>query len=262
MLVINAYHHNKYVNHSFNTLMKNLLTCLSISLLLFSCKKEDAGTPSTIAMAEYYPQVIGKYITYRLDSTVFVNLNTIKEVRTYVVKDIVDATFKDNLGQDVYRIRRMMQDKNDPTVWFDNATFLVTQTARTTEFTENNLRFIKLINPVKEFTAWQGNSYIDSRDDFLSFFEGWEYFYEEVGQPFTINGKTFDETVTVNQVDDVDGDPNNKNARYEIRYSKEVYAKGLGLVYKEFLHELWQKAPINAFEPNSYGVKLTILDHN
>jgi hypothetical protein len=66
----------------------------------------------------------------------------------------------------------------------------------------------------------------------------------------------------VNQVDDVDGDPTNTNTRYEIRYSKEVYAKGLGLVYKEFLHELWQKAPINAFESNSYGVKLTILDHN
>lgn len=242
--------------------MKNLLTSLLMAMVLFSCKKDNEGTPANITMAEYYPQVIGKYITYKLDSTVYVNLNTIKEVHSYVVKDLVDATFKDALGQDVYRIRRTIQDKNDPTVWNDNATFLVTQTARSSDFTENNLRFIKLVNPVKEFTAWQGNAYIDVRDDFLSFFEGWEYFYEEVGQPFTINGKNFEETLTVNQIDDVDGDPNNKGARFEIRYGKEVYAKGLGLVYKEFLHELWQSAPINAYEPSSYGIKMTILDHN
>jgi hypothetical protein len=241
--------------------MKNLLTCIIISLLLLSCKKQDAS-PSTISMAEYYPQVIGKYITYALDSTVYVKLNTVKEVHSYVVKDIVDATFKDNMGQDVFRIRRMMRNTVDTTIWSDNATFLVTQNARTSEFTENNLRFIKMINPVKEFSAWQGNSFIETGDDFLSFFEGWEYFYEEVGLPYAVNGKNFEETVTVNQIDDVDGDPTNKNSRYQIRYGKEVYAKGLGLVYKEFLHELWQGAPINAFEPNSYGIKLRIIDHN
>lgn len=242
--------------------MKNLCYLALASLFLFSCKKENGGTPSTISMQEYYPLQIGKYITYKLDSTVYVNLNTIKEVHSYVVKDIVDSKFKDNLGQDVYRIRRMMRSSVDTTVWFDNATFLVTQTSRTTEFTENNLRFVRMINPVREFSAWQGNDYINVNDDFLSFYEGWEYFYEEVGQPFTIGGKNFEETTTVNQIDDVDGNPNDKRGRYQIRKSKEVFARGVGLVYKEFLHELWQAPPVSAFEPNSYGIKLTILNHN
>jgi hypothetical protein len=241
--------------------MKSLVFLFAATLLFSACSKDPEAAPATISMQEYYPLEVGKYITYRLDSTVYINLNTVKVTRSYIVQDIVDSKFKDNMGNDVYRIRRMMRDLVDTTVWNDNATFLVTPTARTTEFTENNLRFIKLINPVKEFASWQGNNFIDSRDDFLSFFEGWEYFYENVGQPFTIGGKSYDETVTVNQIDDVDGDPNNFSQRFEITRSSEVYAKGIGLVYKDFFHELWQPI-LKAYEPNSYGVRLTLLNHN
>lgn len=233
-----------------------------MAMLVFSCSKDPESAPASTNMADYYPLQVGKYITYKLDSTVYINLGTLKVVRSYRVRDYVDSKFKDNLGNDAYRIRRMMRDAVDTTIWRDNATFLVTPTARTTELMENNLRFIKLINPIKEFTAWQGNSYINVKDDFYSFYENWEYFYESINEPFTANGKRFDSTITVNQVDYVDGDPTKPQFRYEISYSTETYAKGVGLIYKEFLHELWQPLPIKAFEPNSYGVKLTILDHN
>ena len=241
--------------------MKKLFIFSIFVLLISGCKKESEGTPATANMEEYYPLQIGKYITYKLDSTVYINLNTQKVVHSYVVRDYVDSKFQDNTGQDVYRIRRMMRDQLDTTMWKDNATFLVTQNKKSTDFTENNLRYIKLINPVKEFATWQGNNYIDVKDDFLSFYEGWEYFYEKVGEPFTAGTQTFDETITVNQVDNVDNDPGNPNLRYEITRASEVYARGVGLIYKDFFHELWQPI-LKAYEPNSYGVKLTILNHN
>jgi len=241
--------------------MKKLFIFSFFILLFSACEKEQEGAPATTNMQEYYPLELGKYITYKLDSTVYINLNTQKVVRSYVVRDYVDSKFQDNNGQDVYRIRRMMRDATDTTIWKDNATFLVTQNLKSTEFTENNLRFIKLINPIKEFTAWQGNSYIDVKDDFLSFYEAWEYFYEKMGEPFTAGTQTFDETITVNQIDNVDNDPGNPNLRYEITRSSEVYARGVGLIYKDFFHELWQPI-LNAYEPNSYGVRLTILNHN
>jgi hypothetical protein len=40
----------------------------------------------------------------------------------------------------------------------------------------------------------------------------------------------------------------------------EVYAKGIGLIYKDFLYWNWQRNPPPAkFEEASYGIKLTLL---
>jgi hypothetical protein len=239
----------------------NILLYLTIFFVMSSgCSKTEVGAPAA-NMSEYYPLQVGKYITYRLDSTVYINLNTTKVVRTYMVQDKIDAIVKDNLGNDAYRIRRTMRSNTDTTVWTDNATFLVIPSLRKTEFIENNLRFIKLINPVRDFTTWQGNSQINVLNGFLRFYENWEYFYEKTGDPFSVNNRNFPETVTVNHIDEVEGTPGDNRFFYEITRSSEVYAKGVGLIYKDFFHESWQPVTAN-FEPNSYGVRLTILNHN
>jgi hypothetical protein len=240
--------------------LKILLILLTI-IAVTSCEKSE-GVPAAANMETYYPLATGKYITYRLDSTVYVNFNTIKEVHTYIVQDKIDAIIKDNLGNDAYRIRRMIRSNTDTTQWSDNATFLVVPSRQKTEYVENNLRFIKLINPVREFTTWMGNGQINTVDQLLRFYENWEYYYEFVGTPFTVNNMVFPETITVNQIDEIDGDPNNKNFAYTIKKSVEVYAKGVGLVYKDFLHEAWQVTPTRNYQGNSFGVKLTILNHN
>ncbi len=245
-------------------MLKKIIIPLIISAMLMlimgSCEKTESK-PSSIQIEEYYPLQLGKYITYRLDSTVYINLSTKKDVRSYIIQDFVDAEVTDNLGNPGYRIRRMMRSNTDTTKWFDNASFIVIPSTRTYQFIENNLRFIKLVNPVADATTWAGNSYINTDDNFLRFYENWEYFYENIGQPFVSNNNVFDTTITVNQVDMVNGDPSNKNFFYAITKSSETYAKGVGLVYKEFLYEAWQPATQN-YEANCYGIKLTLLNHN
>ncbi len=237
-----------------------LLASLLIALTIGSCEKTDSK-PANIIIDEYYPLQVGKYITYKLDSTVFINLSTQKVVRTYYVQDFVDAEITDNLGNPAFRIRRMMRSNTDTTQWFDNATFVVVPSKRNFQFIENNLKFIKLVNPVTDLNSWAGNSAINTDDNFLRFYENWEYFYENIGLPYVANNVTFDETITVNQSDMVNGDPSNKNFFYAITKSSEVYARGVGLIYKEFLYEAWQPSTQN-YEANCYGVKLTILNHN
>ena len=60
--------------------------------------------------------------------------------------------------------------------------------------------------------------------------------------------------------------PNDKKMYAEILYSKEVYAKNIGLVYKEFTHETWQPPNANLvngyYEEGSYGIKLSVIKHN
>ena len=81
-----------------------------------------------------------------------------------------------------------------------------------------------------------------------------------------INGNTFKETVSVFQKNDTIGNPNDKKMYAEILYSKEVYAKNIGLVYKEFTHETWQPPNANLvngyYEEGSYGIKLSVIKHN
>jgi hypothetical protein len=245
-------------------LKKNFIPLLTAAVLMIvalgSCEKMDSA-PSSNKIDAFYPLQLGKYISYKLDSTVYINLNTQKVVKTYYVQDFVDAEITDNKGNPGFRIRRMMRSNTDTTQWFDNATFLVYPSRTDIQFVENNLKFIKLVNPVTDLKAWAGNSYINTDDNLLRFYENWEYFYENIDQPFAINNQSFDSTITVNQIDMINGDPNNKNFFYAITKSSEIYAKGVGLVYKEFLYEAWQPSTQN-YEANSYGVKLTILNHN
>lgn len=232
-----------------------------ILVSIAGCKKTMDSVPDTLNISSYYPLEVGKYITYRLDSTVYINLNTIKTTRTYYVQDRIDEIFKDNLGRDAFRIRRTIRSNTDTTLWTDNATFVVIPSDRNIEFIDNNLRFIKLVNPMNDIITWKGNAFIDGFLSQLRFYDNWDYIYENIGEPYLLNDVNYPETVTVNQADRIDGDPSTKNFYYAITKSKEVYAKGIGLIYKDFLWESWQPS-LYSFESTSYGIRLTIINHN
>jgi hypothetical protein len=248
------------------TSLLSIVVLLSLGFTaLQGCKKEteDFNAPK---YTEYYPLQVGKYITYRLDSTVYINLNTQKVVRTYTVRDVVDAEITDNLGRKAYRIRRLMQNPGNPDQWVDNAVFVVTPQDKSVELVDNNQRTIKLKEPLKEGSTWRGNSFISDTDEsFFAFLASWEFIYEGVDLPYTLGTREFEETVSVLQSDDTLGDPDDKRFYYQVEKSSEVYAKGIGLIYKDFLFEAWQPADINNpgfYNPNSFGVRLTYLNHN
>jgi hypothetical protein len=250
-------------------MLKRLLLLLIITGAVFftaGCKKQTEVL-NVPPVSDYLPLQVGKYIYYKLDSTVYVNLNTVKEVHSYIVFDQVEAAITDNLGRASYRIRRKMRSTTDTTQWLDNSTFMITPLEKSVEYIENNLRFIKLQGPVKDNFTWKGNSYINSYSNpELQYLDDWEYFYENTEQPYTADNKPFDNTITINQRDEVLGNPGNKAFYFEINKSIEVYGKGVGLIYKDFLHEAWQPpnitSPNGYYEPNSYGIKLTLLSYN
>lgn len=215
------------------------LIVLSVFLLLGlqRCKRE-IETPLITSVSEYYPVQPGKYIVYHLDSTLFTNYGTVKEIHSYQVKDQVDAEMTDNLGRPGYRIRRMIRDASGQGAWMDNASFMVTPLKNSVEVVENNLRYIKLVSPVREWYSWKGNTYIDPAGS-LNYLAYWDYTYADVQQPFLLDGLEVENTITVNQEDYATGDPvaNPNNIAAKI-FSREVYGKGIGLVYKDLIY--WQ----------------------
>ncbi len=235
-----------------------------IILLLVSCKKENTSFTTTSVNA-YFPLGVGKLIIYDLDSTVFTNFNQTETVRHYQAQYKVQDSTTDNLGREGYTIYRYLRSDSTQNWTMDNV-FTVFPTDNLVECIQDNLRFIKLAAPVDNGFSWKGNSYL-AFDPYRSyvfanpaFMEDWEYTYEDVNKPLTVGTETFDSTVTVLEVADSTGDPKVPGTEYaEKTYSIEKYAKGVGLIYKDFIH--WEYQAID-HTYKGFGERLSIIDHN
>ncbi len=241
-----------------------LIFILGTAILFDSCKKKDNNF-ATASLTEYYPLQSGKYITYQLDSTVFINFGERDTIISYQVQDKVDAQITDNNGQPAYRILRSIR-KNANQQWSENNTFMVIPSDNSIDLIEDNLRFQKLKLPIREDFSWKGNSYLSTSPypsyDFSSAFtDDWDYTYRSVNMPLTLGSLTIDSTITVEQRDELLGqDPTDAATVYaEKTFAVEKYGKGIGLVYKEFLHWEYQGGGSD-FE--GFGIKLTMIDHN
>ena len=88
--------------------MKKAIFSLILIAIFSACNKTE--TLSTITVEEFIPLKAGKYITYRLDSLVFVNVGKTQEIHKYQVKHIMEAQTTDNLGRTTWRLRTYMKD--------------------------------------------------------------------------------------------------------------------------------------------------------
>lgn len=242
-----------------------LIAIFGIALVMFfsGCEKQSTELSFT-PIETYFPIKSGKSITYRLDSTIFTGPNNTKIIRSYIIRDVYDTTLLDNLGKTSYLFKRSIRNTSDTTKWDLLLTYRVSIDSAKISIIENNLRFIKLVSPLREGLTWKGNSFINTSDyTGLSYLEGWEYTYGKPNESLLINSLPFNETVTISQKNDTIGNPSDRKLYSSIVYSKEIYAKEIGLVFKELLKQTWQPPnssnPNGYFEEGSFGIKLTVL---
>ena len=52
---------------------------------------------------------------------------------------------------------------------------------------KNNMRFIKLQTPIRDYYSWKGNTYIDtySINSEVKYLDDWDYVYDSVNVPLT-----------------------------------------------------------------------------
>jgi hypothetical protein len=243
-----------------------LIICVGTASLFMACSKQTE-TLNLPALTDYYPLQTGKVFIYRLDSSLIpVSGASELEIKSYHARDSIADTIRDNLGRLSYRVYRSITDTLETQPWQNIASYYITPEDNTIEvMDENNLRFIKLKQPLQNDYSWMGNSYIDTRSAAspYQYMDGWNYYYQNVAIPYTVLQGTPPNTITILQQDETsppgDFDPNNYQQR---NYSVEVYAYGIGLVYKEFLHRTWQVTPPPAkFDNDSYGIKLNLISY-
>ena len=240
---------------------------ITVSVFFLSSCKKSTETLDTAPLSDYYPLTVGKYITYNLDSTVvYQNFGQTQTINSYQVKLVVDAQITDNLGRPAYRIIRYLR-KTPADPWAPDNTFMAVNTGNSMEFIENNFRFLKMREPISEGVKWKGNTYIDtySLSSNVKYMDDWDYTYDSLNVPAQIGAVSIDSTLKVEQRNEVIGDPSNPASYSEVNIAEEKYAKGIGLIYRKFYHMEYQP-PVpghpGAYADGSYGVAMTMIDHN
>jgi hypothetical protein len=249
-------------------ILSGILLLIFFSLSSCSKKTEDLQLED---IAEYMPLTTGKTLTYRLDSTVFTNFGRNTEIHSYDEKHVIDASFTDNLGRTAYRVYRFIRDTSGTKPWTPAGTYAITVTATTVEFSQDNLRTLRLAAPLRLDFAWKGNRHLPtepynglfsfSNDDYMN---EWEFVYTRTGETFQVKNHTVSDVITIQHVDESINVPITSPTAYaSINYSVDRFAKGIGLVYQEL--EMWEYQP-NPSGPSGYktgfGVKRSLIDHN
>jgi hypothetical protein len=195
-------------------LIKNVTYSILILLLIaVSCKPKPTEVEDF--MYEYFPIEVGTWVTYDVIDTRY-DVQTITE--TYQLKEVIDSEIRDAQDRPALRIARYWR-KNDNDPWDIKDIWVSTRTTSTAEKVEENVRFVKLVFPVRSYQTWDGNVYNTKPE--------WEYFYDSIGNSRIINNIEFDETVKVVQIE-------NFNLIQE-QDAYEIYAKNVGLIYRKLI---------------------------
>jgi hypothetical protein len=249
--------------------------CLSLLIIttftLFSCSKTEEFV--TESLADYMPLQTGKYITYRLDSMVFTGFGRNVEIHKYQVKHVIDEQITDNQGRPSYRVFTYISDSTGAESWTPNGSYFITPLANQVEVTEDNLRVIKLHQPMKDGYQWKGNIYfpidpyetLNPLNSYDFGMDDWDFYYDGEAEPVvSIQGQNYNDVFTVEQRDESLNAPVTLDTAYGFKNrSVEKYSKNTGLVYRQY--ELWEYEP-NTSGPSGYysgfGITMWMIDHN
>lgn len=222
---------------------------------LNACKRTAVPGEDLNLGRDYFPSYTGHWIEYAVDSIIYNDFNETTDTFRMEFQDRWVDSFQDSENQMNYTVERFVrQDSTYP--WTELMTYAVTQSPYRTELLEQNLRYIKMVYPVKYNTRWYGNLYIptDFNPDY-QWYKDWDYRYDSIGFPYQNAYTFFSQTLWINQVDRTEGNPADSNAFSTRTYSRERYARGVGLVYKELTRWVYQPAV------NNYRKGFTLILH-
>ena len=204
---------------------KLILFAFSVLICLQACDKNGDG--NNIAQGyEYFPMEVGHWIIYDFEHIIlddgFEN-DTLKGE----MKVVWDEAFMDSADRPAMRLAGYFRTNTQkdwesivPEMWY------CVKTENEVEVIKDNLRTINLKFPLLKGESWEGNVYINTDAPEYQIYRDWVYRITEANLMTSINGVTFDTTITVLQQD-----YENLIQRY---YVKEKYALGVGMISKDF----------------------------
>jgi hypothetical protein len=246
--------------------------CICITSILFTSCSNKTEQFESEQISDYTNLAPGKYITYRIDSTVFVNLGRTIEVHSYQQKHVIDALITDNLGRPSYRVFRYIRDSAGLQPWQANGTYYITPLQDQLETIEDNLRTIRLHMPFKEGTTWRGNTYLPFDNAYYPLYDfsndasigNWDFTYQEFSPTFSHRNQVYTDVWTLDIIDESGNMPVTDPTNYGwSNRSVDRYAKNIGLIYRQFdMIEFQAPNPPASGFYTGFGITMWMIDHN
>lgn len=193
-------------------------------ILLFSlsffpnCKEETKIIKDT--GKDYYPLSVGSYYIYEVDSFLYDGINKRIDSSSIIIKDFVVEIILDSTGHENFRIERSIQV--DSVTWYAYLSYTSAIHPLSIQSFRDNYREVRMSFPITDFKTWDGNIYSSKA------FE--EFKYIGIQEPFEVGNNAFTNTVTVLHKEFYEPKPP-LQPLFDI-YKKEVFAKGVGMVYR------------------------------
>ncbi|NND77121.1 MAG: hypothetical protein HKN39_02950 [Flavobacteriales bacterium] len=184
----------------------------ALLILVFSCKN-NVSEPADPGY-EYFPLVIGHWVSYQVDSVVHDDDLGIHDHFSYQVKELVESSFEDNEGDIAFRIERFKR-KSDTLEWVLSDIWTAKRTNTLAEKVEENVRYVRLAFPTRLNKTWDNNAN-NTHEEWESEILGVQNLYD--------NGiEVFNDVCEVSMIDQINA--------VDAKLGQQVYAKGIGLVY-------------------------------
>ena len=181
-------------------------------IIISSCK--PIVYEETNFFYNYYPLHINQVKEFFVTNIVHNSFG--KDTTTYFLKEIITDYNINMEGDTVYRVERYW--KVDSSLSYEIKDVWTSKKNLSAGYlNEENITYTKLIFPLSLNIYWNGNAFNNLGYQ--------EYSIESLNIPFQLNNVIFDSSLTVIQ--------NYKSNLLEFENSKEIYATGIGLIYKE-----------------------------
>jgi hypothetical protein len=194
-------------------------------LLIISCSETEQVFPD-LGM-DYYPLQVGNYAVYQVEETTILQSTETEEL--YELKVTVTDSIINDKGEVTYIMVREKKIAGASVNWENYDTWSVKVINSRVIQNEANVTFVKLIFPPSLNLSWDGNEYNNMPDNGELFYDGedTDYFISEMDKPISLEtGIEADQSLTVIHND-------LKDNYTGIDERKEIYARDVGLIYKE-----------------------------
>lgn len=191
--------------------MKHSLYCIVFLGLLVGCT-----TPATVPAEtgyDFFPLEEGYYHQYDVTETRY-TLARPAEITSYSIRETIGKKYTDADGQDVYRIERAVLRGNQ---WRVDSVWTAWLTTDRALRVENGNTFVKLEFPIRKDASWDGNRFNSLNEQM--------YRVVTLDSTMKVGTDVFEKTLIVEQ--------ENTSTLLSVRRTRELYAKGIGLIGRE-----------------------------
>lgn len=209
------------------------LIILCLVVILSSCSNSDElEQVDQVLSSEFFPLEIGHTTIYQVEEIIFDQRRQSKESHNFFLKEEISGQFMDDSGNTVYTVDRYTRtDVNNN--WSYQKSWYSMISANQAIRIEENRRYIKLRLPVIQNDEWNGNALFDDSEpiiisgDPIDYYKNWSSRLISTDGAETVSGQSYPEVYKISLAD--------YENKLEVRTGQEIYAKGIGLIYREIM---------------------------